>query len=158
MRVITFFQSCRFNNVSLWTGQPVIPLAVSVWFMQSCCTPVLQLLSYNTCSVILKKCAGVFDWARFIEASSCSNALKTDIHLKYIYCTKPVSTPQRTHSMSVRQIYWIMLFREPIDLYCENHSEHIHGHWSQNDASIVYAEISLRRACLKPFHSSKGVP
>jgi hypothetical protein len=60
--------------------------------------------------------------------------------------------------MSIRQAYWIMLFREPIDLHCEDHTKHAYigtGH-RLIQALYMLKFVSLRWACLKPFGSPKG--
>jgi hypothetical protein len=53
--------------------------------------------------------------------------------LQYILCRRiTVCTSQETHYISAIQPNWLMLFREAIAVYCENHKEHTDTLCGQN--------------------------
>jgi hypothetical protein len=43
----------------------------------------------------------------------------------------PVRTLQETHYISATKPNWLMLFRETVAVYCENHTEHRYTQWAE---------------------------
>jgi hypothetical protein len=50
-----------------------------------------------------------------------------------------VRTSQETHYVSATNTHRLMLFRETVAVYCENHTEHINTLYGQN-AGKIYEE------------------
>jgi actin-related protein len=59
------------------------------------------------------------------------NPLKTEFVLNYIY-KNSVRTSQETHHLSATETNRLMLFRETVAVYCENHTEHTDTLCGQN--------------------------
>jgi hypothetical protein len=56
--------------------------------------------------------------------------------------TYPVRTSQETHYVSATKPNRLMLFRETVAVYCENHTEHTNTQWGQNAQFCNICEFS----------------
>jgi hypothetical protein len=59
-------------------------------------------------------------------------ALRQGNNISISKYANPVPTAQKTHSMAITKPNRLMLFREIIAVYCENHMEHINTLCGQN--------------------------
>jgi hypothetical protein len=59
-----------------------------------------------------------------------------------IYNKKSVRTSQETHYVSTTKTNRLMLFKETVTVYCENHTEHINTLCRQN-AEILYIRLQF---------------
>jgi hypothetical protein len=60
--------------------------------------------------------------------------------------TDPVRTSQETHYVSATKPNRLMLFREPVAVYCENHTEHTDTLCGQN-ADFFLVEVCGTFTC-----------
>jgi hypothetical protein len=59
-----------------------------------------------------------------------------DFHIRHSFllhmvCLKTQSIPHRKHSASITMTNWLMLFREIIAVYFENHTKHKYTVWKK---------------------------
>lgn len=75
----------------------------------------------------------------YFETDTSQIVLKFGIHVNYI--ENSVFTLQRTQCMSVAKTSWLVLQREVVSAYCENHTKRVNTHTSKMQSFFMLQKV-----------------